>query len=43
MQVHPDVAGLMTELGSGGAGAVMKFAVAFPLLYHWMGAVRHTM
>jgi len=41
--VHPDVAGLMMDIGNSGGGAVAKFAVAFPLLYHWMGAFRHTL
>ena len=41
--VHPDVAGLLCSLGNSSAAPVAKFAVAFPLLYHWLGGVRHTM
>lgn len=41
--VHPDVAGLMMCLGSSGIGPAAKFSVAFPLLYHYTGAMRHTM
>mmetsp|Transcript_42434 Transcript_42434/g.96022 ORF Transcript_42434/g.96022 Transcript_42434/m.96022 type:complete len:154 (-) Transcript_42434:247-708(-) len=41
--VHPEVAGLMMDIGNSSAGPLAKFAVAFPLLYHWCGGVRHTM
>jgi len=40
--VHPDVAGLLCSLGNSPVAPVAKFAVAFPLLYHWLGGVRHT-
>lgn len=40
--VHPDVAGLMMELGNSAIAPVAKFSVAFPLLYHWLGGLRHT-
>jgi hypothetical protein len=40
--VHPDVAGLLCSLGNSSVAPVAKFAVAFPLLYHWLGGVRHT-
>ena len=41
--VHPDVSRLLCELGNSPVGPLAKFCVAFPLLYHWLGGVRHTM
>ena len=40
--VHPDIAGLMCDVGNSSAGPLAKFVVAFPLLYHWLGGLRHT-
>lgn len=40
--VHPDVAGLMCSIGNSSAAPLAKFAVSFPLLYHWLGGLRHT-
>ncbi|CAN0190407.1 unnamed protein product [Ectocarpus sp. 12 AP-2014] len=37
-----DAAGLMSALGSSGVGPAVKLAVSFPLVYHYLGAVRHT-
>lgn len=37
-----DAASLMNALGSSAAGPVVKGMVAFPLVYHYLGAVRHT-
>ncbi len=38
-----DVPSLMTTIGSIPAlGVVAKFAVGFPLIYHYLGGVRHT-
>ncbi|CAN0412533.1 unnamed protein product [Pylaiella littoralis] len=37
-----DAPGLMTALGSSGVGPAVKLAVSFPLVYHYLGAVRHT-
>lgn len=37
-----DVASLMTTLGNTtGIGALAKFAVAFPLIFHTVGGIRH--
>ncbi len=36
-----DVPALMSMLGTSSAGPLFKFAVAFPLLYHYGGAIRH--
>jgi succinate dehydrogenase (ubiquinone) cytochrome b560 subunit len=37
-----DVASLASSLGSVPAlGVIAKFTVAFPLVYHYMGALRH--
>ena len=37
-----DVAALMTTLGNAGAlGVAAKFSVAFPLVYHFFGGLRH--
>lgn len=33
---------LMSTLGSSGVGPAVKLAVSFPLVYHYLGAVRHT-
>mmetsp|Transcript_50724 Transcript_50724/g.86905 ORF Transcript_50724/g.86905 Transcript_50724/m.86905 type:complete len:156 (-) Transcript_50724:129-596(-) len=41
--VHPDIAALMMGIGNSSIGPLAKFAVAFPLTYHWLGGVRHTM
>ncbi len=32
----------MSALGSSGVGPAVKLAVSFPLVYHYLGAVRHT-
>jgi succinate dehydrogenase (ubiquinone) cytochrome b560 subunit len=32
----------MMGLGNSSIGPLAKFAVAFPLAYHWLGGVRHT-
>ncbi|CAM9213652.1 unnamed protein product [Hapterophycus canaliculatus] len=37
-----DAPALMSALGSSGAGPAVKLAVSFPLVYHYLGAVRHT-
>lgn len=37
-----DAPSLMTSLGASGAGPMVKFMVGFPLIYHYLGAVRHT-
>jgi succinate dehydrogenase (ubiquinone) cytochrome b560 subunit len=39
--VGVDVASLMMTLGNSAIGPVFKFSVAFPLLYHYLGGVRH--
>lgn len=36
-----DVAGAMACLGASSIGPLAKFAVAFPLSYHYLGGVRH--
>lgn len=33
---------MMSTLGSSGVGPAVKLAVSFPLVYHYLGAVRHT-
>ena len=33
---------LMASIGSSTAAPLAKFAVAFPLVYHYGGAIRHT-
>lgn len=37
-----DAPSMMNALGSSGAGPAVKLAVSFPLVYHYLGAVRHT-
>lgn len=37
-----DAPALMNTLGTSGAGPAVKCVVAFPLVYHYLGAVRHT-
>ncbi|KAJ8601125.1 hypothetical protein CTAYLR_008820 [Chrysophaeum taylorii] len=37
-----DVGALAASLGSSPAAPAAKFAVAFPLVYHFLGAMRHT-
>lgn len=37
-----DAPTLMSSLGSSGLGPSVKFLVCFPLIYHYFGAVRHT-
>eukprot|EP00903_Cladosiphon_okamuranus_P020620 g18930.t1 len=37
-----DAPALMNALGSSGVGPAVKLAVSFPLVYHYFGAVRHT-
>ena len=39
--VGGDVGGLMSCVGNSGVGPLVKFTVAFPLLYHYLGGVRH--
>mmetsp|Transcript_35383 Transcript_35383/g.41700 ORF Transcript_35383/g.41700 Transcript_35383/m.41700 type:complete len:157 (-) Transcript_35383:180-650(-) len=39
--VHPDVGAFMMGLGNSSIGPLAKFSVAFPLLYHYLGGVRH--
>ena len=36
-----DVCSLLSAVGSSPVGPVIKFGVAFPLVYHYMGGVRH--
>jgi succinate dehydrogenase (ubiquinone) cytochrome b560 subunit len=36
-----DVAGLASSIGSSAVGPVAKLAVAFPLIYHYIGGMRH--
>ena len=36
-----DVAALATTLGESQVAPVFKLAVAFPLVYHYLGGVRH--
>ena len=36
-----DTAALMAAIGSSGIGPLAKFSVAFPLTYHFGGALRH--
>ena len=38
-----DVPGAMMMLGQSPVGPVLKFGVAFPLVYHYLGGVRHIM
>lgn len=33
---------LMSALGASAVAPVAKLAVGFPLVYHYMGAIRHT-
>ena len=37
-----DPAAMMSALGSSLAGPAVKGAVAFPLVFHYLGAARHT-
>ena len=37
-----DAPAMMNTLGTSGAGPAVKCVVAFPLVYHYLGAVRHT-
>ncbi|CAM9293874.1 unnamed protein product, partial [Choristocarpus tenellus] len=37
-----DATSMMSMLGSSGVGPAVKLAVGFPLVYHYLGAVRHT-
>lgn len=39
--VGVDVAGMMMSLGNSGIGPIFKFSVAFPLVYHYLGGLRH--
>jgi succinate dehydrogenase (ubiquinone) cytochrome b560 subunit len=39
--VGADVGAIMSSVGSSGVGPLAKFTVAFPLVYHYMGGVRH--
>ncbi len=36
-----DVGALAAYLGSTPVGPVLKFGVAFPLVYHYLGGIRH--
>lgn len=36
-----DPAAFMQAIGSSFAGPAVKLAVSFPLIYHYLGAVRH--
>jgi succinate dehydrogenase (ubiquinone) cytochrome b560 subunit len=41
--VGADVPGVMTAVGNAPAvGILAKFAVGFPLTYHYLGGLRHT-
>ena len=40
--VGADVPGLMVALGNSDLGPLAKFSVSFPLIYHFLGGVRHT-
>ena len=41
--VHPELAaGVLTDIGNSAIGPAAKFCVAFPLIYHWFGGLRHT-
>ena len=39
--VGSDVGAVMASVGNSGVGPLAKFTVAFPLVYHYMGGVRH--
>lgn len=39
--VGVDVVSMMTALGNSAIGPVFKFSVAFPLIYHYLGGLRH--
>ena len=39
--VGVDVAELMSIIGSSAVGPAVKFTVAFPFIYHFLGGVRH--
>jgi succinate dehydrogenase/fumarate reductase cytochrome b subunit len=36
-----DVGSTMAALGDSSIGPLVKFAVAFPLSYHYLGGIRH--
>jgi succinate dehydrogenase/fumarate reductase cytochrome b subunit len=36
-----DVGALATTLGQSGVAPLFKFGVAFPLVYHYLGGIRH--
>ncbi|CAM9609882.1 unnamed protein product, partial [Chrysoparadoxa australica] len=40
--VGGDVAGMMAAVGDSGVAPLAKGVVAFPFIYHYLGAVRHT-
>jgi len=39
--VHPDLPGLVSAFAASGIAPLAKFSVSFPLLYHYLGAMRH--
>ena len=39
--VGVDVGSLMTAIGSSAIGPLAKFSVGFPLVYHYLGGIRH--
>lgn len=41
--VGVDVASLASTIGSSAIGPLAKFAVGFPLVYHYVGGLRHVM
>jgi succinate dehydrogenase (ubiquinone) cytochrome b560 subunit len=41
--VGMDVASMASTIGSSAVGPVAKLAVAFPLIYHYIGGVRHVL
>mmetsp|Transcript_21537 Transcript_21537/g.62746 ORF Transcript_21537/g.62746 Transcript_21537/m.62746 type:complete len:108 (-) Transcript_21537:370-693(-) len=38
---HPDLAALVAAVAGSSLAPLAKFSVSFPLLYHYLGAVRH--
>lgn len=38
-----DGGALLSSLGASAVGPVVKFTAAFPLVYHYLASVRHTL
>ena len=36
-----DVAPIMQDIGNSGVGALAKFSISFPIIYHLLGGMRH--